>query len=369
MMTADRIARLNAHLLANKLDALVLNPGPSLTYLTGMHFHLMERPVAALFAADGRSALILPELEIAKAQHLPFSPQVFTFNDNPSTWADVYRTACSSLSLDGAVIGMEPTRLRVLEYDFFKAAMARAHFRSGQACLDELRMRKDTAEISAMRQAVVIAQQGLAATLPYVRQGMTERELASELVMQLLRAGSDPSLPFSPIVSSGPNSANPHAVPTDRMLAAGDMLVFDWGAGYKDYFSDLTRTYAIGRLDKEMAVIAKTVLDANAAGRAAARPGISAGTIDHAARHVIEQAGYGVYFTHRTGHGLGMEAHEEPYIYAANEMKLAEGMTFTVEPGIYLPGIGGVRIEDNLVITASGFESLSDMPRPVEVIG
>jgi Xaa-Pro dipeptidase len=193
--------------------------------------------------------------------------------------------------------------------------------------------------------------------------------LASELVLQLLRAGSDSEFPFSPIVAGGPNSANPHAVPTDRKLVAGDMLVVDWGATVDGYFSDLTRTFAVSKIEKEMAVIAGLVLNANAAGRAAARPGITAGSVDQAARAEIERGGYGAQFTHRTGHGLGMEGHEEPYIFGENKLILAEGMTFTIEPGIYLRGRGGVRIEDNMVITADGAESLSDMPRPVAVLG
>jgi Xaa-Pro dipeptidase len=185
----DRITRLNEILRSTGLDALVLNPGPSLVYLTGLHFHLMERPVVALFVADGRTALILPELEMVKVQDLPFSPQVFTFNDDPTNWAGVYRKACAALHLDGKTIGLETAHLRVLELNLLEEAMQRTRFIPAQASLATLRMHKDAGEIGAMRQAVKIAQQALAATLPNVRLGMTERELASELVLQLLRAG------------------------------------------------------------------------------------------------------------------------------------------------------------------------------------
>ena len=368
-MTTPRLNRLAYILQSAGLDALVLNPGPSLTYLTGLQFHLMERPTMAFFAPSGAITLVMAELEALKAQGLPFSPQVFKYNDDPSTWVGVYEQAVKAAGLDGKTIGLEPSRLRVLELRLFESTAPHARFISAQDSLSALRMQKDASEVAAMRHAVKIAQKGLQAILPIVKPGVTERELASELVLQILRAGSDPEFPFNPIVASGANSANPHAVPTDRKLVSGDMLVFDWGAAVDGYFSDLTRTYAVGSLEKEMSAIANLVLNANAAGRAAAKPGTAAGAVDQAARAEIERGGYGAYFTHRTGHGIGMEAHEEPYIFGANKMVLAEGMTFTVEPGIYLPGRGGVRIEDNLVITADGAESLSDMPRQVTVLG
>ncbi len=198
---------------------------------------------------------------------------------------------------------------------------------------------------------------------------MTEKEIAAELVVQLLRHGSQSDMPFAPIVSSGPNSANPHAVPSDRKLRPGDLLVVDWGAAVDGYISDLTRTFAVGKVDEEYRKIHQIVLEANAAGRAAAQPGVPCANVDSAARTVIEKAGYGQYFTHRTGHGIGMEPHEDPYMRGDNLQLLEPGMAFTVEPGIYLPGRNGVRIEDNVVITEDGAECLSDMPRELRVVG
>jgi Xaa-Pro dipeptidase len=235
--------------------------------------------------------------------------------------------------------------------------------------LSGLRLKKDKAEVDAMRRAVKIAQSALEATIPLIKIGMTEKELSSELVVQLLKNGSDPEMPFSPIVSGGPNSANPHASPTERKLQAGDMLVVDWGAAYAGYISDLTRTFAVGEVDEEYKKIHKIVQDANAAGRAAAGPGVPCANVDIAARDVIEKSGYGKYFTHRTGHGIGMEGHEEPYMRGDNMQLLEPGMAFTVEPGIYLPDRNGVRIEDNVVITDTGADVLSDMPREIRVVG
>jgi Xaa-Pro dipeptidase len=358
-----RQARLLQALPEAKLEALALNPGPTLTYLTGLHFHLMERPVVALFAPGQAPSLVLPILEMAKLEGLPYPLQAFSYGDNPATWAAAFTQALGGAQLNGRQVGVEPRSLRVLELRFLENAAPQAHFISGEAPLAALRIQKEPAEVAAMRQAVLIAQKALQATLPAIRPGVTERAIASDLTLQLLRHGSAPEMAFSPIVSGGPNGANPHATPSDRPLARGDLLVIDWGATYDGYISDLTRTFAIGPVEPELEHIHKIVQEANAAGRAAAKPGRPIGEIDQAARQVIVQAGYGEYFTHRTGHGIGMEGHEEPYVFGENPLLLAPGMAFTVEPGIYLPGRNGVRIEDNLVITPDGAECLSDYPR------
>jgi Xaa-Pro dipeptidase len=230
-------------------------------------------------------------------------------------------------------------------------------------------MLKDAGEIAFIRKAVKVAQEALEATIPLIKTGMTEKELASELVIQLLKHGSQSEMPFAPIISGGPNGANPHASPSDRRIQFGDLLVVDWGAAVDGYVSDLTRTFAVGQVDAEFHRIHQVVMEANAAGRAAGKPAAPCALVDRAARQVIEKAGYGPYFTHRTGHGIGMEGHEEPYMRGDNLQMLEPGMVYTVEPGIYLPERNGVRIEDNLVITETGVECLSDMPRELRLVG
>lgn len=353
--------RLQRLLAQHGLDAVALNPGPSLRYLTGRDFHLMERPIVGLFTQEGTVALIVPELEQGQVEGGPW--QVFPYGENPSTWEEVFRQAGRALGLTRARIGVEPTRLRVLELRLLEAALPHATFPSAAEVLAALRMTKSPEEVEAMHQAVRIAEAAFQAALQAFRVGMTERELAAELVLQLLRHGSEPTLPFAPLVAAGPNGANPHATPTDRPIQPGDLVIVDWGATHQGYFSDLTRTLAVGEVDPELERVAAVVAEANAAGRAAVHPGLPAGAVDQAARQVIEQAGYGPYFIHRTGHGLGLEVHEPPYLFGENTQPLQPGMTFTVEPGIYLPGRGGVRIEDDVVVTEQGAESLSSLPR------
>ena len=364
---AQRQKKLSAELHKTGLDALALNPGPSLTYLPGLGFHLMERPVVAFFSPEHPPHIILPELEIQKLAQLPYEANHTSYGEDPTTWPGIFHQALHALP--GAKIGVENNQMRLLEYRLLEHAIPGSTFMDATEAVAQLRMYKDQTEIEHMQRAVDIAQQALEATLPLVRIGMTEKELASELIMQLLRHGSEGEFPFLPIVSTGPNGANPHATPTTRKLAAGDLLVIDYGAAYNGYISDITRTFGIAEVSQEQEKVHQIVQQANAAGRTIAKPGIACQEVDQAARQVIEQAGYGEFFTHRTGHGIGMEGHEDPYIRDGNHLQLEPGMAFTIEPGIYLPERFGVRIEDNVVITADGLHSLTNLPRQLQIIG
>ena len=358
-----RQARLVSSMSAADLKLIALNPGPSLVYLTGLHFHLSERPVIALFAPHTPPILVMPELESIKAKSVPFPVQVFLYGEDPATWPGVFHQAVMAAQIERTKVGVEPTRLRYLELNLLQNAAPEAQFLPAEEVVADLRMHKDDFEIDCMRRAVEIAQKALEATLPFIKPGITEKQIASELTINLFKAGSDTEFPFTPIVSGGPNGANPHATPSERALESGDLLVIDWGAMFKGYASDLTRTFAIGEVEPEFEKIHEIVLQANTAARMVARPGISAGEVDQAARNVIEKAGYGAFFVHRTGHGLGMEGHEPPYIRSGSDQVLKVGMTFTIEPGIYLPERGGVRIEDDMVIVSDKAESLSTFPR------
>jgi Xaa-Pro dipeptidase len=368
-MSISRLAKLNAVLRASGLEALALNPGASLVYLTGLHFHLMERPTVVIFTCDSPPVVVLPELEMLKVKELAYEVKAYPYGEKPDEWEAVFREALQALGLDGKRIGVETRQMRLLEYHYLHGGAPGAEFPDASEVVSRLRACKEPGEVEAMRKVVQVAQQALENLLPSIKTGMTEKEIAGELVVNLLRGGSQSEIPFAPIVSAGPNSANPHATPTDRKLQAGDLLVVDWGASVDGYVSDLTRTFAVGQVEEEMQTIHRIVQEANAAGRAAGKPGAPCAAVDIAARSVIEKAGYGQYFTHRTGHGIGMEGHEDPYMRGDNQQLLEPGMAYTVEPGIYLPGRNGVRIEDNMVITEQGVECLSDMERGIRTVG
>ena len=354
---------------AMNLDGLALNAGPSLSYLTGLHFHLMERPVVLLFVPGRELLLILPELEKEKLAVLDYPPASCTYPENPACWPQTFSRAGEIMGLNGKRIGLEPQQIRLLEYNLLKGAGEAISFTDGAAALSQIRSVKDATEIKKMQKAVEIAENALKATLPLAIIGMSERDLAGELVIQLLKQGSEPSLPFTPIVSTGPNSANPHASPSERSLQSGDLLIIDWGARWQGYASDLTRTFAVGTIEREYREIHRLVKQAGEAALATARPGATCSAVDKAARKIIADGGYSRFFTHRTGHGLGMECHEAPYIRDDNEQVLEENMIFTIEPGIYLSSRNGVRIEDDVIITADGAKTLSSLPRELVTIG
>lgn len=368
-MPTTRLSRLKQYMEEQGYSAAAVNAGPTLTYLTGLHFHLMERPVVMVFSRDHEPTIIVPELELAKLDHLHFPFRVYAYGENPAGWTATFTEALKDLHLAGRKVGVEPRQLRLLEYQYLTSACEGAQLVDGSSLFSALRAKKDAEEISNMRQAVKIAEDALTATLAKVKIGTTEKDIAGELFLQLISHGSDIALPFSPIVAAGPNGANPHAQPSDRPLAAGDLLIVDWGASFHGYASDLTRTFAVGDINPLAQKIHATVQAANSAARAAGRPGVPCAEVDLAARRVIEEAGFGANFTHRTGHGIGMECHEEPYIRGDNHQLLEAGMAYTIEPGIYLAGINGVRIEDDVVVTADGSESLSTLCREIRVIG
>ena len=214
-----------------------------------------------------------------------------------------------------------------------------------------------------MRQAIAITEKALAEVIAGVRLFDTERAIAGRLRTALIEHGGE-ALPFEPIVLAGPRAALPHGVPSDRPVRMGDVLLIDFGTSYGGYISDITRTFVVGLpLEGRNRDVYEAVKAANQAGREAARPGATAQDVDRAARKVIEEAGFGEYFIHRTGHGIGLDAHEGPYIVEGNDVVLEPGMTFTVEPGIYIPGEIGVRIEDDVLITPDGAESLTTFDR------
>lgn len=354
---------------ADGLDAILLNPGPSLPYLTDLHFHISERPVVFALPVSGTPTITVPGLEAQKLEHAAFDLTTVTYTEDVSKWGQAFRDGLSSLGLgEGARVGIEPRSLRVLELRFIEQALPGVQLVSCEEAIASLRSRKDASEIDQMKEAVRMAQAALDATLPHVKVGVSEREISGRLIANLLAEGSGGELPFQPIIAFGANSANPHAVPTDYRAQEGDLILFDWGANNNGYFSDLTRTFGLGQPTERCSAIYHAVAEANQAGRDIAGPGVQAGAVDQAARDTIVSKGFGEFFTHRTGHGLGLEVHEEPYIRDGNTQVLEPGMTFTVEPGIYLPGEGGVRIEDDVVITADGALSLSDYDRALRIL-
>lgn len=361
-MNNDRFLRLLASMQQENLDVIVLNPGFSFLYLTDLDFHLMERPTILLITKNGEIQLILPELEASRASKVFSKKDIFTYSDNPALWANFFKETIGKLGLSNCKVGVEANRFRFLEFELIQNSLPNCKIVSASTVFSAFRLIKDSQEIEKMKKAAVIAQNALLETLKHPVEGLTEKQLAAQLKINLLLQGSI-ELPFAPIVSAGENTADPHATPTDHVISNGELLLVDWGASYDGYVSDITRTFAVGIVDPIFYDIAKIVDNANRQGKIASKPGVTAGSVDDATRKIITEAGYVEFFTHRTGHGLGMDAHEAPYIFSENQQILEPGMVFTIEPGIYFPGKGGIRIEDDVVITKSDSISLTDLSR------
>lgn len=367
-MNQQRLARLTEEILSHGLDGIVLMPGPNMLYLSGMHTHVSERPILLFIPVDDDPAVIIPKLEAMKARAAGIpEDRIFAWTDDEG-YTGAFQQLCAHLELSDYLLGVEAFHMRVLELELLKRYAPGLTTAHAEPIMTALRLKKDTGEIAAMQKATETAETALQNLLPKIKIGQTEKEIAAMLVQELTTAGSHGNA-FSPIVAAGPNSASPHAMPTERPIQAGDLLVIDFGAIIDDYPSDITRTFAVGQIEPEFERIYAIVRQANAAGKAAAKPGASGRDIDRATRAVIDSAGYGEYFFHRTGHGLGLETHEEPYIMELNPTPLETGNVFTVEPGIYLTDRGGVRIEDNVVITRDGQHTLTTFTRELIQVG
>jgi Xaa-Pro aminopeptidase len=366
-MNDNRIQQLQQHLVANGLSGMALMPGPNMIYLSNIHTHMSERPVLFLVPAAGAPAVIIPTLEAMKAQAAGVPTQRIFDWDDVGGFAGAFDSAAAALDMSTWTLGVEGLHMRVLEREQLQASAPGLQVRQADDVMSSLRRIKDDIEVAAMEQAVAVAEQALEALLPRIALGMSEKQIAALLTQELLARGGE-SIAFGPIVSAGPNGASPHAVPTDRPIQQGDLLVIDWGVYVDGYPSDITRTFAVGEIDPELQRIHEIVREANAQGKLAARPGVTGEEVDRAARAVIEAAGYGEYFFHRTGHGLGLEIHEEPNMVQGNTTPLEPGNVFTIEPGIYLAGRGGVRIEDNVLVTSDGHRSLTTFPRELMTV-
>ena len=361
-----RLDRLRTLGQQRDLDAVAVVPGANMVYFTGLHFHLSERPTIALVLSGGGTAFIVPDLEFSKVEpHLEALDvrHVFRWTDADG-YTGAFEAAAEALGLRGGVLGVDGMTMRVFEWLAFSAAAPGLHVSGMGQDLLYLRAVKTPPEVDRVRQAVALSEQSLAETLQQVQPGMTERQIR-EILNGRLSANGSHGHAFDPLVLVGANSALPHGVTGDNELGANDLLLFDFGGMIDGYPADITRTVCLGTPSDDIQKIHDTVREANAAARAAAKSGITAGAVDKAARDVIEAAGYGEYFVHRTGHGLGLDVHELPNINSGDETPLVTGMVFTIEPGIYMPGVGGVRIEDDVVITEDGCESLTTFSRGI----
>ncbi|WP_443740937.1 M24 family metallopeptidase [Streptomyces humicola] len=362
---ADRIEAARRAAAAAGLDALLISPGADLRYLAGYQALPLERLTCLVVPAAADPLLVVPVLEKPAAEASPAGAlglEIVGWEETDDPYA--------------LVAGRLPPAARRVAVDnhmwaekllAFKAALPHAEQSLAGDVLRELRVRKSAAEIEALRRAASAIDRVHRRIGEWLRPGRTEREVARDVADAIVQAGHV-TCDFV-IIASGPNGASPHHEVCDRVIRSGDPVVVDIGGTTEDgYCSDSTRTYAVGEPGPDFRELYEVLQRAQQAQTEAVRPGLASQELDAVGRRIIEEAGYGEHFIHRTGHGIGLETHEEPYIVAGSDRRLEPGMAFSIEPGIYLPGRFGARIEDIAVCTEDGGERLNLTARELVVL-
>ena len=361
---SDRLRRAALRAGEQGLDALLITPGPDLRYLVGYDAVPLERITCLVLPAAGDPVLLVPRLELLAAQVSPVGGlgiEIRTWDESDDPYRALGDHLCSagSVALDDQMPAAKVLALR--------AAMPAADQRLAGSVIDPLRMRKDAAEIVALREAAEAIDRVHAAVPGFLRAGRTEAQIGADIADAILAEGHT-TVDFV-IVASGPNGASPHHAVSDRVVQVGDAVTVDIGGEMPSgYRSDCTRTYAVGDPGAEFLDAYGALLDAQSLAVHHVRPGVTAESIDRVARGRLDASDLAEYFIHRTGHGIGLQTHEEPYIREGSDLVIEPGMAFSVEPGFYVPGRHGARIEDIVVCTDTGVVSLNQRPRTLVVV-
>lgn len=349
------------------IDALLVSPGPDMLYLIGYAAVALERLTCLVLPVDSEPRLVVPLLE----QPAALASAVGELDVEVVSWTetqDPYALTASLLPASVASVAVDD-RMWAVKAHALAAAVPRARQQAAGTVLRELRMRKTAAEVDALREAGAAIDRVHQRMAEWLRPGRTEREVAHDIASAIVAEGHVRA--DFVIVASGPNAASPHAEVSERVIATGDPVVVDiGGTTLAGYCSDSTRTYAAGgEPPADFADYYAVLLAAQQAQCDAVAPGVTAESVDARGRELIAAAGHGDHFLHRTGHGIGLETHEDPYIVSGNALELEPGMAFSVEPGIYLAGRHGARIEDIVVVTDTGAERLNTTSRDLVVVG
>lgn len=360
----SRLARAQELTAAAGLTALFITPGPDLRYLTGSRAATFERLTALVISPSGGAQVVVPRLELAALRESAVGELGLPVHD----WVDgqdPYALAASAV--EGEIGRYAVSDATPALHTVPLAARCGSGPELATAVLRELRMIKDQSEIESLREAGAAIDRVHARVVDFLKSGRTEREVEADIRTAIVAEGHT-AAEFI-IVGSGPNGADPHHEVSDRVIEDGDVVVIDIGGPIEPgYNSDCTRTYCVGTPSDRIAQQYDVLLRAQAAAVAAVRPGVRAEQIDAAARDVLVAAGLGEQFVHRTGHGIGLSVHEEPYIVSGNDIELRSGMAFSIEPGIYFPGSWGARIEDIVIVTDDGCEPLNREPHELKSV-
>ncbi len=361
---AGRWKRCRAFMENQDIDLLALTPGPNMTYMTGFLETPGERLLTALFPRDGEPRMVVPALYEEQVRREGWIGDVHAWKDGDDQAAFLLEQLSDTSGLVNVALD---TRMWARFVLMFHQALPGVAFEDAEGLMQELRIVKGPEEISILRRAHEATDRAMEAVMDSLEEGQVERDVANTIRNALMDAGAD-AASFRPIAASGPNGSQPHYRFGDRALRRGDALVLDFGGMFAGYYTDVARTVFLGKADDTQRKVYELVKEANEKAVDAARAGTPAEEVDREARKVITDGGYGGQFIHRTGHGIGLEVHEEPYIVEGNKRPLEEGMAFSVEPGIYLPDRFGVRIENIVLVENGRARRLDQYSRDLHII-
>jgi Xaa-Pro dipeptidase len=348
------------------VDAVALVPGSNFTRLFNQSFHSHERPLVILIPVSGPPAALVPNLELRSFDLLKFEGEVFDWRDQTG-YSDAFNALAAHFPMKS--VAVEGQVMRVFVHHALTAAYPGLRVVDAERQIAGLRIRKSPAEVAALESAIRISEAALADVLDRVRSGMTETQVETLLTQALFAHGADEHA-FGPIVAAGDNSARPHAhARADYAIRAGDALLLDFGARKNGFCADITRTVFVGHATDEGQEVYNTVLRANLKGLEVTKAGVTAHEIDDAVTGVLEASPFADRIRTKTGHGLGRDVHEAPYIMRGNHEVLEAGAVYTNEPGLYKIGSFGVRIEDDVLVTEDGCRTLTTFPKTLMVVG
>ncbi|WP_252502625.1 Xaa-Pro peptidase family protein [Sporosarcina sp. Marseille-Q4943] len=362
----DKINEIKDYLQKNDVDAAFITTPDNVFYVSGFRSEPHERLLGVMIFKEAEPFVICPLMEVPDLKASGWTFEAIGHEDTEDAWEVLASTAQKrGVTLNN--IAIEKSHLTVERLERMEELFEGAAFPRLDEQLNKMRNIKSEDELEKMRKAAALADYAVEVGCKEIAEGKTELEILMAIEFEMKKQGAE-KMAFDTMVLSGPKTASPHGTPGDRKIQKGDFILFDLGVVYEGYCSDITRTVAFGEPSDKQLEIYETVKKAEQAAIDLIRPGVKARDLDKAARDVITEAGYGEYFTHRLGHGLGISVHEFPSITGTNDMELEEGMVFTVEPGIYHPEITGVRIEDDVVVTSDGVEVLTKFPKELQII-
>ncbi|UFJ38865.1 Xaa-Pro peptidase family protein [Brevibacillus humidisoli] len=363
-MDSSRFQRLRAFMEQQNLQAVLLTSPKHVYYFTGFYTNPHERFLGLLVPHHGEPVLIVPALDEEAARQTSSIQQIVSHTDTQNPYLLLRSVMPAAVNR----LGVEKDHLSVTRFEEIIDQRIASEYVNVEEVLRAMRLIKSQDEVARIRKAIDLVEDVLREGLQKVAVGVREIELAAELEYLMKKRGADgPS--FETTVLFGERSALPHGIPGERRVASGELLLIDMGVAVDGYVSDITRTFVVGEASEQQKEIYEAVLAANQAAISAVRPGERLASLDLTARRLIAERGFGDFFMHRLGHGMGMDVHEYPSIHAESEGTLQPGMVFTIEPGIYLPHLGGVRIEDDVLVTDDGVEVLTRFPKELTVLG